>query len=81
MATEWLQYHLWEEVASTAKRMYQVIYYSMKQNESFGFQAQYEAPRAEFLNVALGQSILIAGSGTLPDGIDEGDDDTFEFVP
>lgn len=22
----WLQYHLWEEVASTAKRMYQVIY-------------------------------------------------------
>lgn len=61
--------------------MYQVIYQSMKQNESFGFQAQYEAPRAEFLNVALGQSILIAGSGTLPDGIDEGDDDTFEFVP
>lgn len=73
----WLQYHLWEEVASTIKRMYQVIYQSMKQNESFGFQAQYEAPRAEFLNVALGQSILIAGSGTLPDGIDEGDDDTF----
>ena len=57
--------------------MYQVIYQSTKQNESFGFQAQYEAPRAEFLNVALGQSILIAGSGTLPDGIDEGDDDTF----
>ena len=22
----WLQYHLWEEVASTAKRMYQIIY-------------------------------------------------------
>lgn len=53
----------------------------MKQNESFELQAQYEAPRAEFLNVALGQSILIAGSGTLPDGIDEGDGDTFEFVP
>ena len=49
----------------------------MKQNESCGLYGPYEAPRAEFLNVALGQSILIAGSGTLPDGIDEGDDDTF----
>ena len=25
----------------------------------------------------FGQSILISGSGTLPDGIDEGDEDTF----
>ena len=53
----------------------------MKQNESVGLQAQSEAPRGEFLNGALGHSILIAGSGKLPDGIDEGDDDTFEFVP
>ena len=49
----------------------------MKQNESCGLYGQYEAPRAELLEMIFGQSILISGSGTLPDGIDEGDEDTF----
>ena len=31
----------------------------------------------ELLEMIFGQSILISGSGTLPDGIDEGDEDTF----
>lgn len=49
----------------------------MKQNESCGLYDPYEAPRVEVLEVVFGQSILISGSGTLPDGIDEGDEDTF----
>lgn len=49
----------------------------MKQTEFLGRRASYEAPQVEPLDVATGQSILISGSGTLPDGIDEGDDDTF----
>lgn len=49
----------------------------MKQNESCGLYGSYEAPQAELLEMIFGQSILISGSGTLPDGIDEGDEDTF----
>ena len=41
----------------------------------------YEAPRAELLEMIFGQSILISGSGTLPDGIDEGDGDTSSLYP
>ena len=53
----------------------------MKQTEKSGLRALYEAPRAEFLEVAFGQSILVSGSGTLPDTIGEGDEDTFEPLP
>ena len=49
-------------------------------NES-GLRAPYETPRAEFLEVTFGQSILVSGSGTLPDTIGEGDEDTFEPLP
>ena len=49
----------------------------MKQTETSGARAPYEAPWAEVYGVALGQSILISGSGTLPDGLEEGDEDTF----
>ena len=49
----------------------------MKQAEACGLHRPYEAPRAELLEMIFGQSILISGSGTLPDGIDEGDEDTF----
>ena len=49
----------------------------MKQTEAYGVHCPYEAPRAELLEMIFGQSILISGSGTLPDGIDEGDEDTF----
>ena len=53
----------------------------MKQIETSGARAPYEAPWAEVYGVALGQSILISGSGTLPDTIGEGDEDTFEPLP
>lgn len=53
----------------------------MKQTEKSGLRALYEAPRAEFLEVAFGQSILVSGSGTLPETIGEGDEDTFEPLP
>lgn len=53
----------------------------MKEIEASGLRAPYEAPRAEFLKVAFGQSILVSGSGTLPDTIGEGDEDTFEPLP
>ena len=49
----------------------------MKQNESCGLYGPYEAPRAELLEMIFGQSILISGSGTLPDSLEEGDEDTF----
>ena len=49
----------------------------MKQIETSGARAPYEAPGTEVYGVALGQSILISGSGTLPDGLEEGDEDTF----
>ena len=50
----------------------------MKQTEAYGGHCPYEAPRAELLEMIFGQSILISGSGTLPDTIEEGDSDTFE---
>ena len=50
----------------------------MKQAEACGLHCPYEAPRAELLEMIFGQSILISGSGTLPDTIEEGDGDTFE---
>ena len=53
----------------------------MKQTEKSGLRALYEAPRAEFREVAFGQSILVSGSGTLPETIGEGDEDTFEPLP
>ena len=53
----------------------------MKQTEESGLRVPYEAPRAEFLEVAFGQSILVSGSGTLPETIGEGDEDTFEPLP
>lgn len=53
----------------------------MKQTEKSGLRTLYEAPRAEFLEVTFGQSILVSGSGTLPDTIGEGDEDTFEPLP
>ena len=53
----------------------------MKEIEASGARAPYEAPWAEVYGVALGQSILISGSGTLPDTIEEGDGDTFELLP
>ena len=53
----------------------------MRQTNESGLRAPYEAPRAEFLKVAFGQSILVSGSGTLPDTIGEGDEDTFEPLP
>lgn len=49
----------------------------MRQTNESGLRVPYEAPRAEFLEVAFGQSILVSGSGTLPDTIGEGDEDTF----
>ncbi len=49
----------------------------MKQVETNRLRVPYEAPQAEFLPTALGQSILISGSGSLPDSLDEGDEDTF----
>lgn len=49
----------------------------MKEIEASGARAPYEAPWAEVYDVASGQSILISGSGTLPDGLEEGDEDTF----
>ncbi|MBF1404996.1 MAG: hypothetical protein HXN23_01890 [Porphyromonas sp.] len=49
----------------------------MKQVDTNRFRVPYEAPQAEFLPTALGQSILISGSGSLPDSLDEGDEDTF----
>lgn len=50
----------------------------MKQPEAYGVHCPYEAPRAELLEMIFGQSILVSGSGTLPDTIEEGDSDTFE---
>ena len=50
----------------------------MKEIEASGARAPYEAPWAEVYDVAFGQSILISGSGTLPDALEEGDEDTFE---
>ena len=47
----------------------------MKQVETNRLRVPYEAP--EFLPTALGQSILISGSGSLPDALEEGDEDTF----
>ena len=49
----------------------------MRQNEACGLHRPYEAPRAELLEMIFGQSILVSGSGTLPDGLEEGDEDTF----
>ena len=49
----------------------------MRQTEACGLHCPYEAPRAELLEMIFGQSILISGSGTLPDGLEEGDEDTF----
>lgn len=49
----------------------------MKQIETSGARAPYEAPWAEVYDVASGQSILISGSGTLPNALEEGDEDTF----
>ena len=49
----------------------------MRQTESCGLYGPYEAPRAELLEMIFGQSILISGSGTLPDSLEEGDEDTF----
>ena len=42
----------------------------MKQIEASGARAPYEAPWAEVYDVAFGQSILISGSGTLPDALE-----------
>lgn len=53
------------------------IFYLMKQIELCGLHLPYEAPQAELLYVTSGQSILVSGSATLPDGIEEGDEDTF----
>lgn len=53
----------------------------MRQTNESGLRALYEAPRAEFLEVTFGQSVLVSGSGTLPDTIGEGDEDTFEPLP
>ena len=50
----------------------------MRHTEACGLYGQYEAPRAELLEMIFGQSILVSGSGTLPDTIEEGDSDTFE---
>lgn len=49
----------------------------MKQVDTNRLRVPYEAPQAEFLPTALGQSILISGSSSLPDSLDEGDEDTF----
>ena len=49
----------------------------MRQIELCGLHLPYEAPQAELLYVTSGQSILVSGSATLPDGIEEGDEDTF----
>ena len=49
----------------------------MRQTEACGLYGPYEAPRAELLEMIFGQSILISGSGTLPDSLEEGDEDTF----
>ena len=50
----------------------------MKQTEAYGVHCPYEAPRADLLEMLFGQSILVSGSGTLPETIEEGDSDTFE---
>ena len=52
----------------------------MKQAEACGLHRPYEAPRAELLEMIFGQSILVSGSGTLPDSLEEGDEDTFELL-
>ena len=49
----------------------------MRQTEACGLHCPYETPRAELLEMIFGQSILISGSGTLPDSLEEGDEDTF----
>ena len=49
----------------------------MKQVDANRLRVPYETPQAEFLPIALGQSILISGSGSFPDSLDEGDEDTF----
>lgn len=54
-----------------------LFFFSMKQIELCGLHLPYEAPQAELLYVTSGQSILVSGSATLPDGIEEGDEDTF----
>jgi len=48
----------------------------MKQRESCGDKEKYETPQVDLFQISS-QSILVSGSATLPDGIEEGDEDTF----
>lgn len=51
-------------------------FYTMKQKESCGDKEKYKAPQVDLFQLP-GQSILDYVSVTLPDEIEEGDEDTF----
>ncbi|MBF1379832.1 MAG: hypothetical protein HXN24_07485 [Porphyromonas sp.] len=48
----------------------------MKQKESCGDKEKYKAPQVDLFQLP-GQSILVYLSASLPDEIEEGDEDTF----
>lgn len=51
-------------------------FYTMKQKESCGDKEKYKAPQVDLFQLP-GQSILVYLSASLPDEIEEGDEDTF----
>lgn len=52
-------------------------FYTMKQRESCGDKEKYKTPQVDLFQISS-QSILNYVSVTLPDEIEEGDEDTFE---
>ncbi len=53
-----------------------IIFYTMTKKKSCGDSEKYEVPQVDLFQIS-GQSILDYLSTTLPDGVEEGDEDTF----